>query len=90
VKKALEGLAGVEKVEMDLERDLFLVRGASREAIFEAIRKVGYEPEDADRASFRAGEPVHPVGEIPRRIREACARARAEGKLVLVDCSAET
>ncbi len=92
MKKALEGLAGVENVEIDLERDLFRVIGASpRESIFAAIRELGYTPSLADPAAFRATpETTHPTGDAPDLVRKACERARTERKLVLVDCMGDS
>lgn len=92
MRKALEGLAGVEKVEMDLESDLFRVTGAAtRESIFAAIRGLGYAPSSADAAAFR-GTPewTHPTGGTPDVVRQACDRARAEKKLVLIDCMGDS
>ena len=92
MKKALEGLAGVEKVEMDLGRDLFRILGeAPRESVFAAIRGLGYAPSLAHPAAFRATpEPTHPSGEPPDLVRKACERARDENKLVLVDCMGDS
>lgn len=73
---------------MDLERDLFRLRGtAAREAVFAAIRNLGYVPSLADPAGFReTPEPKHPTGDAPELVRKACERARAEKRLVLIDC----
>lgn len=92
MKKALEGLSGVASVEMDLERDLFRVKGtAAREAVLAAIGKLGYVPSLADPSAFReASEPNHPTGDAPGLVRQACERARAERKLVLVDCMGDS
>ncbi|MBI2899810.1 MAG: hypothetical protein HYY17_06470 [Planctomycetes bacterium] len=88
MKKALEGLRGVAKVEMDLDRDLFRVTGdVTRESVFAVIRALGYMPRAADPADFREmSGPTHPMGDAPELVRKACERARAEKKLVLVDC----
>lgn len=77
---------------MDLERDLFRVTGVvTHDLVFAAIRELGYTPSLADAAAFReASEPTHPVGSAPELVRNACARARAERKLVLVDCMGDS
>ena len=94
MKRALEGLKGVTKVEMDLKQDLFRVtlnekNPPSKEDLFKVIRELTYTPSLADASTFgTAVEPVHPaaVG-IPSLIHEALERARKESrKFVLVDC----
>jgi len=92
VKKALEGLTGVAKVEMDVERDLFRVTLADREppsqeVLFKAVQELSYTPSLASPESFRGGaEALHPRGDPPEIVRKALDRAKAEKKLVLVDC----
>lgn len=76
---------------MDLDRDLFRIapdgRGPSTDEVLAAVRDLGYEPSVADPGTFRpASERTHPTGDAPDLVRRACERARAEGKLVLVDC----
>lgn len=84
--RALEGLEGVEKVEADLEHDLFRVTGGDREAMFAEIRKLGYAP-SLDARAFRAtGTVTHPFGEPPERVRQALA----SGRPVIVDCTADS
>ncbi len=96
MKKALEGLSGIAKVEMDLDRDLFRVttaevNGAAPDAILTAIRSLGYEPRLVESAAFRATpEPTHPTGGAPELVQKACERARTERKLVLVDCMGDS
>jgi len=77
---------------MDLDRDLFRVTGAAtRESVFAAIRDLSYVPGVADPAAFReTREPTHPTGEAPELVRKACERARAEKKLVLIDCMGDS
>lgn len=93
--KALEGLSGVAKVEADVERDLFRItyvvgRKADTEAASKAIKDLGYMPSFAKAEQFQ-GTPTrtHPSGGIPPFIQQSLDRAKAEGKLVLVDCTAE-
>lgn len=96
MKKALEGLSGVAKVEMDLERDLFRVTTAEKDpvtsdAVLAAIRNLGYAPSLSDPAAFRATpESTHPTGGAPDLVRKACERAQTEKKLVLVDCMGDS
>lgn len=82
---------------MDLERDLFRVTMAKRDApveaaLIEAVRELNYTPSVVDAASFREEqEPVHAMGKPPDLVREALDRAKAEGKrFVLVDCMGDT
>ena len=94
MKKALEGLKGVTKVEIDLKQDLFQVTLAetgppTKEDLFKAIRELGYTPSLADVSAFgTAAEPVHPAAtEMPPLIQKALDQAKAESKkFVLVDC----
>lgn len=90
--RALEGLAGVEKVEADLERGLFRVTGGDRDAMFAEIRRLGYEPSSGDPRAFRpTGTATHPLGEPPERVRRALEQARSAGKrFVIVDCAADS
>lgn len=93
--KALEGLPGVAKVEMDVEHDLFRLTYAAGskaepQAAFQAIKDLGYTPSIAEAERFQATPTkTHPTGGIPAFIQRALDRARAEGKLVVVDCTAE-
>ena len=92
MKKALEGLSGVTKVEMDLVHDLFRVTRSSDvptpAAILDAVRLLNYEPRVATAGEFHVhDEPLHPVGAPAEVIRAALAKAKAAGKrFVLVDC----
>lgn len=92
MKKALEGLSGVVKVEMDVERDLFRItladQGApTQEALFKTITELNYTPSLASPESFRtSAKALQPKGEPPQVVQKALARARAQRKLVLVDC----
>jgi len=95
--RALEGLSGVTKVEMDLERDLFrvtlAVRNAPTEAaLLEVIRKLNYTPNIVPPTEFGEGrKPVHAMGEPPELVRRALDRAKTEKKrFVLVDCMGDT
>ncbi len=96
MKRALEGLRGATKVEIDLARDLFRVTlspkdSATDDEILEAVRALNYDPSRTDPARFRVeAAPIHPVGEAPDLVRKAIERARAEGKrFVIVDCTGE-
>jgi hypothetical protein len=78
---------------MDLERDLFRVTLAERdaptqEALFNAIRDLTYTPSVASAGTFKpADEPTDPMGAMPELVRDAIARAKAESKrFILVDC----
>jgi len=77
---------------MDLDRDLFRVTGAAaRESVLAAVRDLGYLPSVTDPAAFReTPESTHPTGDAPELVRKACERARAEKKLVLVDCMGDS
>lgn len=93
MKKALEGLSGVERVEWDLAHDLFRVTGpADAESLVAQVRALKYDarllPPDTPFAPTE--QRVHPVGPVPEAIRRALDRARAERKLVLVDCKTDT
>ncbi len=91
MKKALEGLKGVTKVEMDVEHDLFRVSIAKKdsptqEAVFAVIKDLNYIPSVAPAESFRiAATPPQSAGEAPEAVRKALGRAKAKKKLVLVD-----
>ena len=91
MKKALEGLKGVTKVEMDVEHDLFRVTivekdSPTQEAVFAVIKDLNYTPVAAPAESFRiAAPPLQSTGEAPEAVRKALGRAKAEKKLVLVD-----
>lgn len=91
MKKALEGLKGVTKVEMDVEHDLFRVTLAEkdppiRDALHSVIKELGYTPSAAATESFRvAPKLLESTGEAPETVRQALVRAKAEKKLVLVD-----
>jgi hypothetical protein len=91
VKKALEGLKGVAKVETDVEHELFRVtladQGApAQEALLAVIKELSYTPSAVPAASFRvATMPLPSTGEPPEALRGALARAKAEKKLLLVD-----
>jgi copper chaperone CopZ len=93
--KALEGLPGVAKVDMDVDHDLFRITypagvKADSQAAFQAIRDLGYTPSLAKADQFQdTPAKSHPSGGIPAFIQRALDRAKAEGKLVLVDCTAE-
>lgn len=91
MKKALEGLEGVTKVELDLEHDLFRVslsekNPPTQDAVFAVIKDLNYTPSAASAASFSIA-PTAPAstGEAPAAVREALAKAKAEKKIVLVD-----
>jgi|GEM_PF-5649994 len=79
---------------MDLERDLFRVTlkdATGRGSVFAAVRDLGYTPRMADPTAFRrTAEIVHPTGDAPDLVRKACERARAEKKLVLVECMGDS
>ena len=91
MKKALEGLKGVTKVEMDVEHDLFRVTLAekdapTRDALFAVVKGLGYDPSSAPAEGFRvAATPLSSTGEAPEAVRKALGRAKTEKKLVLVD-----
>jgi copper chaperone CopZ len=91
VKKALEGLKGVSKVEVDLAHDLFRVTlaekdGPTQEALFAVVKDLAFTPSAAPAESFRvAATPLSSTGEAPEAVRKALGRAKAEKKLVLVD-----
>lgn len=93
--KALEGLPGVAKVEMDVEHDLFRLtyaagHKADSQAAFRAIEELGYKPSTGRADRFQtAASPSRPPGGIPPFLQKALDRAKAEGKLVLVDCTAD-
>lgn len=80
---------------MDLERDLFRVtfRPDARpnpDPLLQAISDLGYKPTIERNASFQPTDPkVHPAAGVPELLRKPLEKARAEGKLVLVDCMAE-
>lgn len=93
MKKALEGLKGVAKVEMDLAHDLFRVTlseggGPSEEALFKAVQELNYTPSLAPQELFQAAPPpVHLTGNRPEIVERALAKAKTESKkFVLVDC----
>lgn len=93
MKKALEGLKGVTKVEMDVEHDLFRLTLAEKEAptqeaLYTVIKDLGYTPSAETPKSFRTtAKHLHPTGEAPEVVRKALDRAKSEGKkFVLVDC----
>lgn len=60
----------------------------SQEALFSAIRKLGYKPGLAEVSAFRSTpEPVHPARDVPDAVQKALDRAKPGGKkFVLVDC----
>ncbi len=82
---------------MDLERDLFRITLAERDApaeaaLLEVVRKLNYRPSIVPAVEFReAREPVHAMGEPPELVRRALERAKAEKKrFVLVECMGDT
>ncbi|MBI2932792.1 MAG: hypothetical protein HYY16_14185 [Planctomycetes bacterium] len=82
---------------MDLERDLFRVTLAQRDAppeaaLIDVVRKLNYTPSVVDAASFREGrDPVHAMGKAPDLVRSALERAKGEKRrFVLVDCMGDT
>jgi copper chaperone CopZ len=95
VAKALEGLPGVAKVEMDVGHDLFRITYAAgstadTQAALNAVKDLGYTPSIVKADQFHASAAKkHPAGGIPPFIQKALDRAKAEGKLILVDCTAE-
>lgn len=92
MKKALEGLKGVTKVEMDVEHDLFRVsiseqNSTTQQAVFAVIKDLGYDPSAAPVESFRATQTTpRPIGEAPEIVRQALDKAKVEKKFVLVYC----
>lgn len=93
MKKALEGLKGVAKVEMDLAHDLFRVTqseggGMSTVVLFKAVQELNYTPSLAPPEHFQvAPPPVHLSGKRPEIVERALAKAKTESKkFVLVDC----
>ena len=91
MKKALEGLKGVTKVEMDVEHDLFRVTlvakdAPTQEGVFAIIKDLNYTPTASSTESFQV--PVAPLlskNEAPEAVRLALGRAKVAKKLVLVD-----
>lgn len=80
---------------MDVEHDLFRITYAAggkgdSQAALQTIKDMGYTPSivKADQFHVSAAK-KHPLGGIPPFIQKALERAKAEGKLVLVDCTAE-
>ncbi len=93
MKKALEGLKGVAQVDWDLSRDLFQVTqvegsAPSLEALFGAVRELGYTPNLVDASTFRpTADAVNAAARMPELVRKALDRAKTDGKrFLLVDC----
>lgn len=93
MKKALEGLPGVAKVEMDVERDLFRITLADKDAppvkaLLSVVRDLGYMPRRVAPDKFQPGAASpYPQGDPPEIVKAALARAKSEGKkFVLAAC----
>ena len=93
MEAALDGLAGVVDVEVDLGRDAFSVTfdtsQISLSEIQEAITQLGFEPR------LEAGRELEPAAStasttaVPEPVASALTRARGANKLVLIDFYAE-
>ncbi|MCZ6691098.1 MAG: thioredoxin domain-containing protein [Planctomycetota bacterium] len=83
---------------MDLEKDLFIVTASmdrpTEEQMIEAIKTQGFgaiavPPEDGKDSGSREPSSPRKVFTMPRLVQDALDRAGKEGKLVLVDFSAD-
>ena len=91
MEAALEGLAGIESVRVDLDNDHFTVgydpRGVAPEAMLEAILDLDFE---AEVVSLEDAEPrKERTGPVPSPVAEALAVAVREGRLLFLDFWAE-
>jgi hypothetical protein len=95
VKEALEGLPGVEKVEMDLERDLFRIsygpgQKPNQEAVLDAVTGLSYKPSIVRGTDFAAPpEPANPQNNIPPTVQRRLDQAKREEKLLMVKLTAD-
>ena len=91
MEAALEGLAGIEGIQVDLENNRFTVGYDPDEVgpdqMLEAIKELGFEPEIviAEEPESRAER----AGPIPELVADALRTAKLEGKLVFLDFWAE-
>jgi thiol:disulfide interchange protein len=91
VEAALEGLAGIEGIRVDLANDRFTVgydpAKIELDVILEAIEELDFEPEivEAEMAEPRAER----TGLIPEPVATALAAAQRDHKLVFLDFWAE-
>ena len=91
MEAALEGLAGVEAVRVDLDTDLFTVgydpvKVAPTEML-EAITELDFEPEIAPAGDSAPAK--QRSGPVPPPVSVALATAEGEGKLLFLDFWAE-
>ena len=86
---ALEGLRGIENVQMLLESDCFTIvydpGKVSLAAILEKIRGLGYKPQEIAAAKTSDDLQTVPAKPLPEFIATALATAVEEDKLLLLD-----
>ncbi len=93
MRAALDGLAGILKLEVDLRRDAFVLlydpSCLTESAIKDSIRDLGFEPRVVD--SLASAEPAvcERISVVPEPIATALADCREAGGLLLVDFCAE-
>ena len=91
MEAALEGLAGVEGIRVDLESDRFTIGydpdEIGRDRMLEAIEDLGFEPEIV--AAEEAGTRPERTGPVPEPVASALTAAKREDKLVFLDFWAE-
>ena len=91
MEAALEGLAGIGGIRVDLENDRFTVGydpGAiGPDEMLEAIEELGFEPEIV--SAEQAGPRSERTDPVPEPVASALAAAKREGKLVFLDFWAE-
>lgn len=89
---ALDGLAGIERIEVELERDAFRVEyrpgDVEVQAILDAVRELGFTPRLE--ASSGVARDVSPVcATLPEPVSGALETARAAGRPLFLDFFAE-
>ena len=91
MEAALEGLAGVESIRVDLDADRFTVGYAPHDVapseMLEAIKELDFQPEIV--ASEQAEPTKQRSGPVPAPVSDALAIAEREGKLLFLDFWAE-
>ncbi len=93
MRAALDGLAGIVRVEVDLNRDAFSVcyqpSALSVKAIIRTIIGLGYRPRLAGKDEAVTPSRPMPPAAAPELLARALARARETKRLIFIDFYAE-
>lgn len=95
MKEALEGLRGIERVESDLDRDLFRLtyrpgQKPDEQTVLDAVKGLNYRPFIVRGENFGARtESARGAISIPPTIQRLLDKAKAENKLLIVKLTAD-